>query len=491
MKSKNVTINKLKEIFKNFNNNFSLAQVGSSLKNDVYNDFDLIFITDKRNEGLNFLLNIFTDYNILINDDALKIYNFCDIEISIAIYTYMQIDNIVKNYISGEKVLCEHRSWALGYWIGEGFINDVRKCKIIYDNNNKLKNIKESLSKELIYSNQKILNDCKAEIKIKRSLLCKCNKDTLEYSLLKNDIILAMIRSSYILSGKILNSFNNMNNVISNIPLRYRKIINKYKEDSDDTCILKMLNEINMRIMRKNSLYLGTWQFDGNFNNLSDDEIVNLIKYAKNIGITKFDTALVYGNGKVEKLLSKVIDESDTILTKIPARIKPTNGINMPLKNYYDEDYINCCIEKSLYNLERKKIEIVLLHNWIEEWNNKPVLLDWLIALKKRKIVKKIGISLPNGYQGQLPKIVLNKIDVIEAPLNPDNQWILNSLNTYKENNIEVILRSLFMQGKLLNEDKDIYIDIIRKTNLLNTSMVIGMTTKEQMNMNINIIQNS
>ena len=229
----------------------------------------------------------------------------------------------------------------------------------------------------------------------------------------------------------------------------------------------------------------------GNFNNLSDDEIVNLIKYAKNIGITKFDTALVYGNGKVEKLLSKVIDESDTILTKIPARIKPTNGINMPLKNYYDEDYINCCIEKSLYNLERKKIEIVLLQNWIEEWNNKPVLLDWLIALKKRKIVKKIGISLPNGYQGQLPKIVLNKIDVIEAPLNPDNQWILNSLNTYKENNIEVILRSLFMQGKLLNEDKDIYIDIIRKTNLLNTSMVIGMTTKEQMNMNINIIQNS
>lgn len=491
MKSKNITINKLKEIFKSFNNNFSLAQVGSSLKNDVYNDFDLIFITDKRNEGLNFLLKIFTDYNILINDDALKIYNFCDIEISIAIYTYMQIDNVVKNYISGEKVLCEHRSWALGYWIGEGFINDVRKCKIIYDNNNKLKNIKESLSKKLIYSNQKILNDCKAEIEIKRSLLCKCNKDTLEYSLLKNDIILAMIRSSYILSGKILNSFNNMNNVISNIPLRYRKIINKYKENSDDTCILKMLDEINMRIMRRNSLYLGTWQFDGTFNNLLDDEIVNLIKYAKNIGITKFDTALVYGNGKVEKLLSKVIDESDTILTKIPARIKPTNGINMPLKNYYDEDYINCCIEKSLYNLERKKIEIVLLHNWIEEWNNKPVLLDWLIALKKRKIVKKIGISLPNGYQGQLPKIVLNKIDVIEAPLNPDNQWILNSLNTYKENNIEVILRSLFMQGKLLNEDKDTYIDIIRKTNLLNTSMVIGMTTKEQMNMNINIIQNS
>ena len=160
-----------------------------------------------------------------------------------------------------------------------------------------------------------------------------------------------MIRSSYILSCKTLNSFKNMNATINNIPLRYREIINKYEEDSDDACILKMLDEINIRIMRKNSLYLGTWQFDGNFNNLLDDEIVNLIKYAKKIGITKFDTALVYGNGKVEKLLSKVIDESDTILTKIPARIKPVSGRNMPLINYYDEDYINCCIEKSLYNL--------------------------------------------------------------------------------------------------------------------------------------------
>lgn len=491
MKSKNIIINMLKEIFENFNNNFSLAQVGSSLKNDIYNDFDLIFIIDERNEGLNFLLNIFINYNILINDDALKIYNFCDVEISIAIYTYMQIDNIVKNFISGEKVLCEHRSWALGYWIGEGFINDIKKCKIIYDDNNKLKDIKESLSKELIYSNQKILDDCKKEIEIKRSLLYKCKKDTLTYSLLKNDIILAMIRSSYILSCKTLNSFKNMNATINNIPLRYREIINKYEEDSDDACILKMLDEINIRIMRKNSLYLGTWQFDGNFNNLLDDEIVNLIKYAKKIGITKFDTALVYGNGKVEKLLSKVIDESDTILTKIPARIKPVSGRNMPLINYYDEDYINCCIEKSLYNLNRKKIEIVLLHNLTEEWNNKPILLDWLITLKNRKIVKKIGISLPNGYKSQLPKTVLNKIDVIEAPLNPENKWILNSLNTYKENNIEVILRSLFMQGKLLKEDKHKYIDIIRKTNLLNTSMVIGMTTKEQINKNVNIIQNS
>ena len=32
MKSKNIIINMLKEIFENFNNNFSLAQVGSSLK---------------------------------------------------------------------------------------------------------------------------------------------------------------------------------------------------------------------------------------------------------------------------------------------------------------------------------------------------------------------------------------------------------------------------------------------------------------------------
>ncbi len=491
MKSKNIILNMLKKSFKNFNNSFSLAQVGSSLENDNYNDIDIIFLVQDKVAGINFLLNSFSKYEIFINDDAIRICNLYNVDVSIAIYTYMQIDNIVSNFISGEKVVCEHRPWALGYWIAEGFINDIRKCEIIYDDNNKLNDIKRRLDKKLLYSNQKILSDCKLEMIIKKSLLTKHSEGALTYSSLKIDIVLAMIRSCYVLSGKMLNSFKNIDEIIRILPQKYQKIINKYLKDTDETCLSMIIQEINCSISRKKSLFLGTWQFDGTFNNLSDEEIINLMKYAKSKGITKFDTALVYGQGNVEKLLSKVIDDNDIVLTKIPAKIKPKFGESNQLENYYDESYINCCIQKSLYNLNREKIDIVLLHNWSEEWNDKSILLDWLIKLKEKNIVEKIGISLPNGYAAELPKNILKKIDVIEAPFNPENEWILKSLKTYKENNIEVILRSIFMQGKLLKENKDSYHNILVKTNFLNTSMVIGMTTKEQINMNIETIEKS
>lgn len=463
----------IKEILSSYHYISSLAQVGSSLKDANYNDLDLIFVVDNRFEGLRFLINKFSKYNIVINDDALKIKGFFSKEISIAIYTYSNINELVRNFIKGEKIICEHRTWTLGYWIGEGFINDLKKCRILYDSDNRLKQIKEKLTKQLFYSEQKILKDCKEEIEIKSSKLYKNKEKALTYSLLKNDIILAMIRSSYILSGQSLSGFKNIEKMVNNLPEGYRNIINNYIKNENERCILEIIDAINNKIRRENFLYLGTWQFDGSFNNLTNEEIISLIKYAKSIGINKFDTALVYGNGKVEKLLSKVIDDSDTILTKIPAKIKPPKDTNEKLEKYYDEQYINNCILKSLSNLNRKKIDIVLLHNWTKSWNNMPKLLDWLLVLKNKNMINKIGISLPNGYNERLPQQVLNKIDVIESPLNPENRWILDDIQIYKENNIEIILRSLFMQGKLLKDNQKNYRDIINKTKLLETSMVI------------------
>lgn len=479
---------KIEDIFSKYSHMCSLIQVGSSLEKSDYNDLDLIFFVNNRFEGLKFLSEKFSKYDITINDDAIRIKGFFNKEISIAIYTYSNINELIINFARGEKAICEHRNWTLGYWLVEGFITDLKRGRIIYDGNNKLKDIKEKLDRPFNYGIQKILEDCKEEIEIKSSKIYKNKEKILTYSLLKNDIILAMIRSSYILSEKSLRGFKDIENIIEELPEKYKYIINSYIKDEEEKYILKIIEEINNKIQKKNFLYLGTWQFDGNFKDLTDEEILKLINYAKSIGISKFDTALVYGKGKVEKLLSKVIDDTDTILTKIPAKIKPNKEANENLEMYYDEQYINDCILKSLSNLDRKSINIILLHNWTRSWNNMPRLLDWLVILKEKNIVSKIGISLPNGYNERLPQPVLDKIDVIEAPLNQENKWILDDIQIYKENNIEIILRSLFMQGKILKDPKD-YKNIINKTKLFGTSMVIGMTTKNQMDINVNAIE--
>jgi aryl-alcohol dehydrogenase-like predicted oxidoreductase len=227
---------------------------------------------------------------------------------------------------------------------------------------------------------------------------------------------------------------------------------------------------------------MGTWQFNGQFKQLSEEEIIRLLNFAKKNGIKKFDTALVYG--PAEKCISKIIDNETFVLTKIPAKRKPSLEEDENITEYYTKEYINECINKSLTNLQRDYIDTILLHNWNQHWDKYEVVISWLIELKNKGIVKKIGISLPNNYSKRLSKEILYNIDVIEAPYNKENKWIEKDIDFYKQHNIEIILRSLFLQGKLLSKNN--YIKYIEKANTFNTSLVIGMTTEKQITNNIN-----
>ena len=145
------------------------------------------------------------------------------------------------------------------------------------------------------------------------------------------------------------------------------------------------------------------------------------------------------------------------------------------------------CIRKSCRNLKRNYVDICLLHNWVLNWNNNPQIIKYFEKLKESGYVKRIGISLPNSFENELSDGVLSVIDVIEAPLNSENKWILMSISKYKKYGIEIILRSLFLQGKEKNHSK--YPNILTDAANLNTSLVVGMTTNKQIDENIEIIK--
>lgn len=233
-------------------------------------------------------------------------------------------------------------------------------------------------------------------------------------------------------------------------------------------------------------LFYGTWELDGILKNISTSEAIKLLKYAKQQGINKFDTALVYGNGKVEKMLSKVVTDDDIVLTKIPAIVKPDID-STNIKKYYPNEYVLQKFRESMHNLNRNYIDIVLLHNWSTNWKDLSPLIE-LSALKKKGLIKHIGISLPNNYKKRLDEDVLSLIDYIEVPYNDDNTWILNDIDYYKKHKIEIIIRSLFMQGKLIKSNTKIVEKKIKEIKKLGTHVVIGMTSKEQIDENIELI---
>ena len=229
-----------------------------------------------------------------------------------------------------------------------------------------------------------------------------------------------------------------------------------------------------------NNLIFGTWELDGNHKSFTNTQIKQLLMYAKKCGIYMFDTALVYGDGNVEKLLGEVIGEDDYIITKVPAITKPALE-EKEYKDFYSFDHIANCINKSLKNLKRQRIECVLLHNWSSKWNEQP--LTWLLDHKQKGVVKEIGISLPNNFKNRLSDEILNLIDVVELPYNSTNTWSANDISYYKSKGNKVYIRSIFNKGKDVKQKNDFF-NTIKNAKEFNCPLIIGMTTHKQIHNN-------
>ena len=121
-----------------------------------------------------------------------------------------------------------------------------------------------------------------------------------------------------------------------------------------------------------------------------------------------------------------------------------------------DKDYL----KKFKKKLKIRKIYGILIHlNKTEEILKKKnkIFYKELIKLKKEKIVKKIGFSI---YTLKDLDLVLSnfKVDIIQCPINIFDKRFEKSglLKKVKKKNIELHARSIFLQGLLLQNTKNI-----------------------------------
>ncbi|AIG26801.1 aldo/keto reductase [Brevibacillus laterosporus] len=241
--------------------------------------------------------------------------------------------------------------------------------------------------------------------------------------------------------------------------------------------------------MNFKKICFGTWQFEKSFNKVTKEDALNLLEFAIDLGIRNIDTALAYEDGEIERLISKTNVNRLNIITKIPAKTKPSLQVQAHISEYYDIDWIESCVRKSINNLNCYP-NTFLLHNWSDNWISSLEILDYLRKLKEKGYCEKIGISLPNSYCGNLSDTVLQLIDIVEVPYNDNDQWVLSNKELLTLNKVEIITRSLFKQGNLIpKENKDLYIrEKIRKAAIISDLIAIGMTNKEQVKQNIDFI---
>lgn len=175
-------------------------------------------------------------------------------------------------------------------------------------------------------------------------------------------------------------------------------------------------------------------------------EVKKIINYCKIKKINSIDTAQGYGNS--HKLLGSLNLNKFQITTKIS---------NIKKKKINDlESFVNLEVEKILKELNKKKVYALLIHD-VSQLRGRfgKNLYNVLQNLKKNKKFIKLGISVYT--KKELDFILKNyNIDIVNLPVSVANQEFCkkNYLLKLKKKNIEIHVRSIFLQGLLLSNSK-------------------------------------
>lgn len=158
------------------------------------------------------------------------------------------------------------------------------------------------------------------------------------------------------------------------------------------------------------------------------------------------DSSPNYGN--CEKILRNLKFQNFLVITKIKGLPKKKNEINKFIENFIHQHK----------KKTKKNIYAILLHDEIELSNIKRLsfIIRILKKIKKQGLIKKYGFSIYN-YNKYKKNILQMKPDILQFPMNiVDDRISKTDLEKLKRNKILLHARSVFLQGLLLQNQKNL-----------------------------------
>jgi len=110
---------------------------------------------------------------------------------------------------------------------------------------------------------------------------------------------------------------------------------------------------------RVSAISFGAWAIGSAWGSVDDRESLDALRRAVDLGVTFFDTADVYGDGRSERLLAQLKRERREeihIATKAGRRLDPH------VAEGYNRQNLTSFVERSLKNLETDALDLVQLH---------------------------------------------------------------------------------------------------------------------------------
>ena len=214
------------------------------------------------------------------------------------------------------------------------------------------------------------------------------------------------------------------------------------------------------------------WRWE-NTEDLNVSKLKEIIQFTLDLGINAFDISPNYGNGKIEELFGKAIQElklnrSDLVLfSKIGIRKKQTDGST----EYREltEKSLKEQIDASLKSLNTDYLDVLLIHDY-DPLMNIDAVASTLTSLQIRGKVKHIGVS---NFNVQQHKLIASRLsnEVVT------NHFELNLLNTQaledgridfiKENYSKPMAFGPLADGRILNGQDDLAKRVRERLNVV------------------------
>jgi aryl-alcohol dehydrogenase-like predicted oxidoreductase len=142
---------------------------------------------------------------------------------------------------------------------------------------------------------------------------------------------------------------------------------------------------------------LGCWQLGADWGEVTEDDALATLHAAADAGVTFFDTADVYGDGRSERLVGRLLAERPgqglTVATKCGRRV-PQDPAN------YTPDALRSWAERSRQNLQLETIPLTQLHCPPDAVYENDVIFDALDALVADGVLGAYGVSVETVAQG-------------------------------------------------------------------------------------------
>jgi aryl-alcohol dehydrogenase-like predicted oxidoreductase len=185
-----------------------------------------------------------------------------------------------------------------------------------------------------------------------------------------------------------------------------------------------------------------------------DDASLKTLKYARDLGVNFYDTALAYGDGHSERLLAQAFGNSKEVI--IASKVPPLNTVwpaqkGSKLESVFPYKYVMESLHQSLQNLGRDYVDVYQFHVWSDEWAGQDEWQRTAREMRSSGKVRQVGISI-NDHQptNALQALETGLVQTVQVIYNIFDQSPEDELFGYcQKHGIGVIARVPFDEGAL------------------------------------------